>query len=299
MKVREWFVDNVRKNIIVLLLILVAVVIANFAIESAKTAKLVILVTPTDSIVEVDGKRFANGTYKMYPRNAKVAVSKDGFDTEEYNIELKANETATVYAVLSQGNSYAWYSSHEQDYEILKLIKEDKAADFIKNNEKKSEISSILPLSRVIMLDENTANKTGVSSHETYISNGTDNTLCMSNFCLRVSDNTGSNDTIKQLIKEAGYKYEDYMIVFNGNDDVEERFTCTNGSVVFDFRTDHSYLKKHSIGSSTVLNQGTYNYRNGILTMWNPKLGVSEIQFDMKNLKYDNLDLKCEEFKRA
>ena len=214
MRVREWFISNIRKIAVVLAIALVIAIVIIISLQLARNARLVVMVAPTSATVKINGIAYTNGTYNLYPGKAKVEISKDGFDKKEYDLEIKAHETATIYAALAQGDDYSWYKTHGKDYEILKLVGDKASYKYIEKTENAKLIVAVLPLKKVEMLTKGKVSSDGKPFHETVITNGSADKKCHSVFCLKIKDNTGNDDVAKQLVNEAGFNFEDYDVIY-------------------------------------------------------------------------------------
>ena len=214
MSIREWFVANIRKIAIFLAVALVIAIAIVVSLQMARNARLIVMVAPTDADIKINGISYINGTYNVYPGKAKVEISKEGLAKKEYELDIKAHETTTIYAALANGEDYSWYSIHEEDYEILKLVADKASYKFIEKTENAKQIVAVLPLSKVTMLSNGKLANDDRPFYETVITNGSADKKCQHIFCLKVKDNTGNDDTIKELINNAGFNYEDYAIIY-------------------------------------------------------------------------------------
>ena len=214
MSVREWLIANIRKIAIFLAVALVIAIAIVISLQLARNARLVIMVAPTNATIKINGIGYVNGTYNVYPGKVKVEITKDGFDKKEYDLDVKAHKTTTIYTALAQGDDYSWYDLHEEDYEILKLIGDQPSRKYIEQTENARLIVTVLPLKKVTMLPSGKTTPDGKPFYETVITNGTSDKKCKNTFCLRLKDNTGNNNVAKELVNSAGFNFEDYAIVY-------------------------------------------------------------------------------------
>ncbi len=81
---------------VILVLILVYV-----SIKMTFSASLDVLVVPTDATIMIDGEKFENGIYEnLAIGKRKVVITREGFDTAEFEIELNRDETTKLYTLL-------------------------------------------------------------------------------------------------------------------------------------------------------------------------------------------------------
>ena len=196
MRVKEWFIKNLRTIAMFLGILLAISIIGVVALRFFRNAKLVVMATPLDATIKINGAKYHNGNHKFFAGKVTVEISRDGFDTQKYEVELKSGQTATVYAALSQSGYYKWYTKHPEDYEALKLIGTNESKDYIQEIESSRQIISVLPL------------------YETVLTNGTSDKNCRAVFCLKIKDNTGNDSVARKLVEDAGFKYDNYGIIY-------------------------------------------------------------------------------------
>ena len=50
--------------------------------------------------------------------------------------------------------------------------------------------------------------------YETVLTNGTSDKNCRAVFCLKLKDNTGNDSVARKLVEDAGFKYDNYGIIY-------------------------------------------------------------------------------------
>ncbi len=214
MRVKEWFIKNLRTIAMFLGILLAISIIGVVALRFFRNAKLIVMATPLDATIKINGAKYHNGNHIFFAGKVTVEISKDGFDTQKYEVELKSGQTATVYAALSQSGDYKWYTKHPEDYEALKLIGTNESKDYIQEIESSKQIISVLPLHQVTMLTNGNNAPDGKPFYETVLTNGTSDKNCRAVFCLKIKNNTGNDSVARKLVEDAGFKYDNYGIIY-------------------------------------------------------------------------------------
>ena len=106
MRVKEWFIKNLRTIAMFLGILLAISIIGVVALRFFRNAKLAVIATPLDATIKINGAKYHNGNHKFFAGKVTVEIIRDGFDTQKYEVELKSGQTATVYAALSQSGDY-------------------------------------------------------------------------------------------------------------------------------------------------------------------------------------------------
>lgn len=128
-KTREQIEFENRKNIFKLgalvFAVLVVVAIIGWIIEAPKTAKINVLVAPTDAKVTIGGKKFNNGTHRIEPGTYDVEITRDEFEGYSGQITVEKGKTGRLYVCLekTEGNS-EYYDTHERDYQTCYTVQE-------------------------------------------------------------------------------------------------------------------------------------------------------------------------------
>lgn len=125
----DTFLNNIKKYIAryrVPILIALGLILLGIGYILIRTVflrtELLVLVAPTQAIVEIDGVTYGNGKHYIPIGKHKVKISAEGF-TEINGLEIEAElgKPVKVYKYLSENGSK--YS--EEDYELLSIIAED------------------------------------------------------------------------------------------------------------------------------------------------------------------------------
>ncbi len=108
--------------------LLVVVAIVAWIIESPKTAKITVLVAPTDATVTIGGKRFKNGTHRIEPGTYDVEIKRDDFGAYSGQITATAGQTERLYVCLKKNeDNDAYYAANQEDYEACYTVQEYQA----------------------------------------------------------------------------------------------------------------------------------------------------------------------------
>ena len=201
--------------IVVSVLVLIAAILA--ILDSLKNAHLIIMVAPIDAQVKINGKDYSPGNYRMFPGKVHVTIAKDGFKTEELDVELQSKHTETVYAYLVHNNDgMYYYEADPNSYEILKIMTTMKGSDlqtFVNEMEEKIAIREKLPLVSYENIDGRYYGDDGLPYVQTVINDGTNLSECGRVICLSLITNSGSDQAARNLLKKYGYDYNDYYII--------------------------------------------------------------------------------------
>ena len=204
--------NKIRITLIAVAAVVLISAIAAITINANRNARLTIIVTPVDSTIQINGKQFNNGTTDRFPGEVEIKVSHDGLDDKVIKLNLESHKTTTAHIYLTKDGKFDYYESSKTDYDVLRLIGDEKVKDYLKETERKLTIKDVLPISRITASD--TPNKkNGMYSRETIINDGTSNPECDRIICLLLIDNTESDDVARELMKEYGYDFDDYKII--------------------------------------------------------------------------------------
>ena len=111
----------------VLLLVVIGVI---FAINASKTAMIEINVTPLDAEVSINGAGgYKNGTYSFAPGTYEIRISRDGFETKNFTIELAPHNIANITTYLVGENGDFEFYELKDNYESMLLLEEIVGAD--------------------------------------------------------------------------------------------------------------------------------------------------------------------------
>ena len=197
---------------LVIIILFTTVLLALWIIfDLLKNSELSILFTPSDAEITVNGRHSSNGIYRMYPGMVTVEIKKDGFDPQQFNIELKSHEVSQIYGYLKPNDgSFEVFKTSGRDYNILKLVANDEEAlAFIDKNEKQNRIIDFLPAFSSV-------EKIPYATVE--VTDGTDSEQCLAEFCLRLTatnvDNDKAYNVMKQYFEIKGYNLDNYKVIY-------------------------------------------------------------------------------------
>ena len=199
---------------IVGIILIIAIVFA--VLNALKSVTVSILVAPHDASVYINGARYNNGDYKVFPaNNAEVKINAPGFEEKTYHMNFEANTTAVIQDYLiNTENGLNYYKKNSDDYEILKLVaKDDEASAFIKKTEAALNVRESLPLAKYSRLSGEMSGDVVKLSDITEIYDATNNEQCDEIICLEISTNTGGTDMAKTLLEENGFDIADYKLI--------------------------------------------------------------------------------------
>ncbi|MDO4747355.1 MAG: hypothetical protein Q4A70_03405 [Candidatus Saccharibacteria bacterium] len=202
-----YFVAGVSMLILIL-------IFAIITINLNYSAKLDVLVVPTDATVKINGTEYRNGLYEnIHVGRAKVQISKEGFDSQEFEIDLKRDEETRIYTYL-QGND-EWYNNvDEQTQYLIDIINEYNGEQQTVQLVDKYPIMSAIP----IVVEKYSNNYT---EYVSYRIDGGKFADCEQDFCLKITDISGGNyERALENIRLKGYNPDDYEIIY---DDVSKK----------------------------------------------------------------------------
>ena len=103
---------------ILFIFLIIAWGIITFVERNGKTA-LTIRTVPSDAIITVNDKRIGNGTHWLRDASYTIKVEKDGFDSQERDIDVSQSKEQNVAAVSLTPNSdeaKKWADEHAIEY---------------------------------------------------------------------------------------------------------------------------------------------------------------------------------------
>ncbi|MBO4855403.1 hypothetical protein J5500_03305 [Candidatus Saccharibacteria bacterium] len=200
-------------GVVVLALVTTGIFIA---VDAAKTAKINILVTPVDAVVKIDGRRFSNGNHRVFPGKKHVEITRSGMEPVNFDIDCVSEHTVVINRYLvGANNNFSEYTKSAESYELLKLLADEKVADFINKEEQKLTIKDLLPINKTSMLKKNTYAKDSRPYIETKISEIVDSERCKSSICLSVKTNANNaKTTAKSILESYGYDIDDFEVYY-------------------------------------------------------------------------------------
>lgn len=184
----------------------IVVVLFITAINIGPSTEIEVLVAPASATVEIDGKKYENGTYRFKNGEHQVYIEKDGFVSKDYTFSTE--NTSKLYDYLEQTDgSFSWYLDHESDALLLTQI-----GSYTANLEAEKFAAKYSVISKLPIVY---ANYDQDYNYTEYRIDGGKFSDCESDFCLKITDTTGGNlDAAKERLKEQGINPEDYEILY-------------------------------------------------------------------------------------
>lgn len=210
-------IDRNYKRILMLLIgviILAVAVSLTFILAPAvqkinKETFLAINIAPGDAILTINGEDYHSGIYEFAEGSYNATLHKDGFTEKQINFEVKAHETTTLYNyILSEAEGFTYFERSKTDLAVLKNIDETEVQDFLTSYAKKTDIAKNLP----ILLNYYDKNQSTIVTGK--ITDGSNDARCDYAFCLKVNKNKNYAWRVQEVIKLAGFNYEDYRIIY-------------------------------------------------------------------------------------
>lgn len=81
-----------------------------------------LLIAPSTAQITINGKKYKNGTYHLPPAEYQVEISMPGFESKTITFTSKQGETSYIYNYLEESEGTEWYSSHQEDVDLLDVI---------------------------------------------------------------------------------------------------------------------------------------------------------------------------------
>lgn len=189
-------------------MVILFIIMGIVSINMLYSATLDIVVVPTEAKILINGEEYKNGVYQnARTGKAKVNISLDGFETQEFEIELKRDERTRLYTYL-EGNE-EWYESMDEDNQnLLDIINEHKGEQQTVELKDKYPIMADIP----IVFERYLSNYT---EYVSYRVDGGKYDGCEQEFCLKITDISGGNyEKALDVIREKGYNPSDYEIIY-------------------------------------------------------------------------------------
>lgn len=99
-------IDKKKKILIISLLAAILIIPIIFAIINAlKSATLIIKVAPETATVTINGEKYVNGEYHLYPGTYEAVISQDGTEKSRTTLNLASGSTERLYKCLSDTHS--------------------------------------------------------------------------------------------------------------------------------------------------------------------------------------------------
>ena len=188
------------------LLIFITGILVITALSLKDTVEVDIRVAPLSATVEIDGRTYDNGTFRLPRGELSVHIAKDGFVTQDF--VLDTNKSRILYAYLEQTDgTYSWYEEHIEDALELDFIVGKTATSAQDSYSEKHPIMDVLPIIYANYADD--------GAYTEYRIDGGNFEGCTTDFCLKVTDSTGGNfDAARAAITDAGFDPADFEILY-------------------------------------------------------------------------------------
>ncbi len=203
----------IEKHFIVMLagafMIVLALVFMIIGINMNYSASLDILVVPTDAKILVDGREYANGLYEnLHIGKALVQISREGFESQKFEIELRRGEKTKLYVLLDGDEEFSNDNADETTLYLTDIINEYLGELETAELVEKYPIMADLPIAYEDYLDNYT-------KYVSYRVDGGQYKECTQVFCLKITDITGGNyERALEAIRGRGYNPDDYEIIY-------------------------------------------------------------------------------------
>lgn len=196
-----------KKKILIVSIIVFILLIILVLIFNKKNSEVSILVTPTSSKTLIDNREYKNGTYKITRGKHTVKISKEGFETKEYEVDIK-DAKYNIYNFLESNDDSTknWYSEHPTDQSLLDPILSQINEQELNRLQKNNPIISMLPIN----IDEYRNNKTEKIKYSLSYKFDENN-----NLVLIFTNYSGNNlNEVIRKLKDKGFNYDDYVVEY-------------------------------------------------------------------------------------
>ena len=206
MKQHRWVAVLILLNILAVIIVVGAIIYNNL-----KTATVDIQVAPSEAVIELNGKTYANfESHDILPGNYHVKISMEGMQTKEFDLVLESDGFAKIRTYLLDANGgFGYYVTHPDDELLLAEVANDQVSkEFVEKYDKATSIIKQLPL----LYDDYTADFSEYIKYEIDLDERDD---CAKILCLKIIDSTGGNEQVAMnKIAEIGYNVDDYDIEY-------------------------------------------------------------------------------------
>ena len=187
-------------------LLALAAVILTLIFKPAAEKPVEILVAPASATITIDGKPYQNGTYNLKAGTINVHIEKPDFITQDFAFDTTKSDKLYTYLLQTDG-TFSWYETHETDDLLLSTIGDYQALKTADTYTASHPAIQNLP---IIYADYDEQ-----YNYTEFRIDGGKFDGCSSDFCLKVTDTTGSNlDLAKSLLTEKGINPANYEILY-------------------------------------------------------------------------------------
>lgn len=213
----EWAVEHFKAVMAALVGGSIALIIGIFIVNSVKdySPSITLLdlnLAPLNSKITLDGNTVSQGTNEVTAGTHHLAFSAAGFESKEYDIDVKANETNSITDyLLNAENGLKYYESNDAEMDVLRASSDEEAKEYAAAFDRKYKIRTDTPFE----LEYGDIGTYGIANVE--FGEGTDK--CQTRLCLIVGtyETEDSRSALIQALLNLGYRYADYEVVYEGN----------------------------------------------------------------------------------
>lgn len=192
------------------IILILTIPIVIYLISSQYSAILTTVIAPSSATLTINDKTYhINSDLHFKPQNIKATISAEGFETKEITLDLPANETSTLAVYLTPNDGdLSYYYNNPNEQKLFSRINDIQATEQAASYREKYPITALLPIS-IVEVDKST-----YSMKEYRIDVG-EFTDCKTDFCLKITDMTGGNQSAAyNKLRENGYNPDDYEIIY-------------------------------------------------------------------------------------
>ena len=168
-------------------------------------------IAPLSSKITLDGIAISQGTNEVEAGSHHLAFSADGFDSKEYDIEVKSNQTNSITDFLyNTENGLKYYEANDAEMDVLRASNNEEAKQFAAAFDKKISIRTDLPI-------DVEYGEIGAYLAMT-VEFGYGAEPCQTRLCLLVDthDTEEARQALSLALSERGYNLADYEVIYDG-----------------------------------------------------------------------------------
>ena len=222
---KEFFHNKYILAFLVIDIIAIIALVGIFTNRAAKVSSIYFNVTPVDATISVNGdKHYKNGQFDIAPGKYKVEISHEGLETKTFDVDIESRDYASVVIFLADTDHNFDFYKLQNNYESFRKLKDIASAEnnITTDNDTSAEtfivdyghimsIVDILPLKGYVYSEPSANMSTGGFT----IKNGLYKEQCQKSACLIVQYyGKDYEKEVSKTIKEAGYKPEDYQLIY-------------------------------------------------------------------------------------
>ena len=192
--------------------LLVGIIIANSYINYSPSKTLLDLnIAPLSSKITLDGIAITQGTSEVEAGTHHLAFSAEGFESKEYDIEIKGNQTNSITDFLyNSENGLKYYEANDAEMDVLRASSNEEAKQFAAEFDRKYSIRADLPFD----VEFGSYGSFAIMTVEF----GYGEAPCQTRLCLLVDthDTDEARQALKNELYKLGYSYGDYEVIYDG-----------------------------------------------------------------------------------